>query len=309
MSAAPALPRTLRVIVRDWLNANQAVLADAESCVVIDSGYVRDAARTLALLDAPGMLDRRRIDLLVNTLCHSDHMGGNAALARAHRCRIGVPQGEAPLIRRWDERELWLSYADQRCERFTPDDELQAGARYRWGGLDWLAVAAPGHDMHALMFWCERHGVLISGDALWEHGFGLLLPGPDRRERLESTRATLDTIAALAPRVVVPGHGRPFGDVDAALARARARLAALAEDELRMVRAVLKTMFMFTLLEREAMARDALPDYFARTGLYADLNRDYFGLPAARLADLVVDELQRAGAVELAGGVLRPRTG
>lgn len=164
----------------------------------------------------------------------------------------------------------------------------------------------PTHDMNALMFHCAEHGLLISGDALWENGFGLLLPGEDRALHIKSTRQTLDTIAALAPRQVIPGHGRAFGDVAHTLERAYARLDALAADETRMVRAVLKTMFMFTLLDRTQMALDTLPAYFATTGLYVDFNRTYFGWSPERLAQMLIGELQRVGAIELAEGMIRP---
>ena len=43
---SPALPSQIRVVVRDWLNCNQIVLLGREA-IVVDSGYVRDARRTL----------------------------------------------------------------------------------------------------------------------------------------------------------------------------------------------------------------------------------------------------------------------
>ena len=41
------LPHSVRVIVRDWLNANHIVLA-ARGTVLIDSGYGRDSVLTLS---------------------------------------------------------------------------------------------------------------------------------------------------------------------------------------------------------------------------------------------------------------------
>ncbi len=34
------------------------------------------------------------------------------------------------------------------------------------------ALAAPGHDMGALVFYNPEHRILISGDALWQNGYG-----------------------------------------------------------------------------------------------------------------------------------------
>src|SRR5204863_312683 len=78
---------------------------------------------------------------LVNTHCHSDHMGGNAAIARAYGCPIALPASEAPLIEAWDTKTLLLDYADQYADRFVVDETLDAGATYVWGDLEWRALA------------------------------------------------------------------------------------------------------------------------------------------------------------------------
>jgi glyoxylase-like metal-dependent hydrolase (beta-lactamase superfamily II) len=296
------LPTSVRVIVRDWLNANHIVLIGRQRTVLIDSGYGRDTAQTLDKVS--GVLAGRPLDWLVNTHCHSDHMGGNAAVRAAHACRVSIPRDEALLIDAWDEEALWLSYADQRCERFSFDDTIAPGDEFDWGDLHWRAIAAPGHDMAALMFFCEEAGLLISGDALWENSFGILLPGPDRVTRLAATRATLETIARLPVRTVIPGHGPPFTDVNAALERSLQRLAAFERDELRMVRHVLKVMFVFSLMDRRRLAVDELDDYLESVPLYADFNRRFLGLDRKALADLIVGDLERSGAVRRIDGFL-----
>lgn len=296
------LPSSIRIIVRDWLNANHIVLIGRQRTVLIDSGYGRDTADTLSKVSQA--LAGRPLDWLVNTHCHSDHMGGNAAVQSAHQCRVSIPRDEAPLIDAWDEQTLWLSYADQRCDRFSFDDTVAAGDEFDWGDLHWRAIAAPGHDMAALMFFCEEAGVLISGDALWENGFGVLLPGPDRTARLAATRATLESIAHLPVRIVIPGHGQPFTDVGAALERGFQRLAAFECDELRMVRHVLKVMFVFSLMDRRRLAVDELDHYLESVPLYADFNRQYLQMDRSALADLIVGGLERSGAVRTLDGFL-----
>lgn len=300
----PVLPATVQVIVRDWLNANHILFQEKDRTVLVDSGYGRDARQTVETLGA--RLADRRLDWLVNTHCHSDHMGGNALLRRTHRCRLSIPAGEAALIESWDQQALWLSYADQRCERFDFDDTIAPGQLVQWGGLFWRALAAPGHDMGALMFHCEEERLLISGDALWENGFGVVLPGPDREERLAATRATLETIAGLGVRTVIPGHGQPFSGVEAALERSFQRLDALGRDELRMVRNVLKVMLVFSLLDRRRLPLAGIPDYLASVPLYADFNSRYLQLGKAELAALLVGELERTGAVKTLDGDLVP---
>jgi len=303
VSAAPsALPPQVRVIVRDWLNANHILLKGRDRTVLVDSGYGRDATITLAKVSAE--LAGRPLDWLVNTHCHSDHMGGNAAVRRAHGCRLSIPVGEAPLIDAWDEQTLWLSYADQRCERFAFDDTIAPGDVLDWGDLAWRAIAAPGHDMGALMFHCEEERLLITGDALWENGFGVVLPGPGREERLAAARSTLENIAGLDVGTVIPGHGAPFSNVAEALERGLRRLEAFERDEQRMARHVLKVMFVFSLLDRQRLPLGRIPEYLATVPLYADFNARYFQLSEVALAELIVGELERAGAVKKSNGNL-----
>jgi len=303
MTAALGLPSHIRVIVRDWLNANHILLLGRRT-VLIDTGYGRDAAQALHRLQAPEMIGHRRPDLIANTHCHSDHMGGNAVLARHFAAPIAVPRGEWPLIERWDEAALWLTYADQRCERFQPQLAIDADAALDWGDGQWQALPAPGHDMHALMYWCEEDRLLVTGDALWEHGFGVLLPGSGRDTRLAATRDTLERIARLRPRAIIPGHGAPFSGADAALERAFRRLDALAADETRMVRSVLKTMFVFSLLDRGRLPCAALAEYVAAVPLYREYNTRYFGWDAARLARWLGEELIASRAVRISDGFL-----
>src|SRR5206468_4725311 len=85
------------------------------------------AAQTLALLER--VLAGKEFARLVNTHCHSDHMGGNAAIQKKYGCRTSIPEGEAPLIDRWDEQALILAIADQRAERFRYDDTFRDGDR------------------------------------------------------------------------------------------------------------------------------------------------------------------------------------
>lgn len=82
------------------------------------------------------------------------------------------------------------------------------------------------------------------------------------------------------------------------------RLAAFERDELRMVRHVLKVMFVFSLMDRRRLAVDELGGYLESVPLYTDFNRRYLRLDPAALADLIVGELERAGAVRRMGGYL-----
>jgi glyoxylase-like metal-dependent hydrolase (beta-lactamase superfamily II) len=305
MDARIVFPNSLTVIERGWLSANNIVFADEVSTTVVDSGYDTHQAQTLALVGHS--LKGRKLDWLVNTHCHSDHMGGNAALQRTYGCRTSIPVGEAALIRTWNEGELMLGPAGQRAERFTIDDTIAPGDVLNMGGIDWEAIHAPGHDMHALMFYAPGHRLLISGDALWENGFGVIFPvlfGDD--SAFDATQTTLDRIADLDIDVVIPGHGAPFRDAAGALERARSRLDYYRKDVTRLARHCLKVILTFALLDKRRIELAALADYLDANSLYRDVNARFLGLGKQELADYLVSDLEKAGALQRDGAAIVP---
>ena len=297
-------PSQLHVFVRGWLSANNVVLRSRDGHVLIDTGYLRHAPMTQALVASTRGIGGDPLAWIVNTHCHSDHIGGNAALAAAYGCPIAVPAGEAPLVARWDQKALLYDYCDQRADRFEVHAALMAGSAHVWGDLEWRAIAAPGHDMGALVFYNAEYRILISGDALWEHGFGFVMPPEIDPDALPATRATIEMLGGLDIRVVIPGHGEPFTDVEAALDRARRRLAAFEADTLRVARHALKVNLVFTLLDRQRLSLADMPAYLDRIGIYRDFNRQYFRLPPSELAALLIGELEKAGAVKREDGYL-----
>ena len=305
-AAAALLPPQVHVFVRDWLSSNNVLLKGRGGNVLIDSGYARHVPMTLALLATRQGLDDAPLARLVNTHCHSDHMGGNAAIRARYRCPVMLPAGEAPLIDAWDEKALLLGYCDQRAERFQYDEIVSAGETHIWGDLEWRALAAPGHDMGALVFYNPEYRILISGDALWHNGYGFVMPTEIDPRALPATRATLEMLARLDIQTVIPGHGEPFDDVAAALERAFQRTAAFEADTLRMARHALKMVLTFALLDKQRLAAAELPAYIDRVGIYREFNQRFFRLPAASLAKLLLEELERSGAVRRENGWLRP---
>ena len=303
---APTLPPQVHVFVRDWLSANHILLKSRDGNVLIDTGYVRHVPLTLALLESPRGLGQEPLAAIVNTHCHSDHMGGNASIARRYGCTISIPQGEAALIDTWDTKALLLDYAGQHADVFTADFLLPPGNARVWGDLDWQMIAAPGHDNGALMFFNPEHGILISGDALWKHGFGFVMPREVDATALPAARATLDRIADLDVRVLIPGHGEPFTEVDAALERAYARLETFERDSERLARHALKVILMFVLLDRQRMAAAELPEFLANTGIFRDFNAQFLRLTPDALASVLTRELLATGAIERDAGGWRP---
>jgi glyoxylase-like metal-dependent hydrolase (beta-lactamase superfamily II) len=300
------LSPAIKVIERGWLNCNQILLTSPNENVLIDSGYGRHAATTLSIVEKE--LGGARLHHLINTHCHSDHMGGNRALREKYRCRITIPAGEVKHVVPWTAQSCWSEEMDQYVEQFEFDSTIADGDTFNAGGVTWEAVAAPGHDMDALMFWCASKRILISGDALWERGMGFVWPsnaGDAPNSNIRTAFQTFDVIAALQPAMIIPGHGAPFSDVKRSLEFNRSKLTALANDPVKAARNVAKSLFVFALLDKQEMRASALPAYVAAVPTYRKLDEAFLHIGVDALADLMLRELLANGAVTMRDGVLR----
>ncbi|MBP0588755.1 MBL fold metallo-hydrolase [Paraburkholderia sp. LEh10] len=251
-----ALPRSVRVFERGWLSSNNVLLIDDARAALVDTGYATHAAQTAALVRHA--LGARPLDLIVNTHLHSDHCGGNALLQATWPCRTLIPSTEAQAVREWDETRLTFRATGQYCERFAFSDTIAPGAHLTLGALDWEVLGAPGHDPHSLMLYCAEQQLLISADALWENGFGVIFPELEGESGFAEQQAVLELIGTLAVKTVIPGHGAPFSGVNAALDRAMSRVAWLRADPAHNARNALKVLIVFKLLDARVLSFETL---------------------------------------------------
>ena len=300
------LPESLLVIERGWLSANSIVSFAGDDATVVDSGYVTHAAQTVELV--AHAVRGRRLKRLINTHSHSDHIGGNAALQARFGCEIIVPAGLHATIAEWDENALLLSPLGQQAARFQHDSLIRAGDEMSMGELNWQALAVPGHDMEALAFYNPERRILISGDALWENGFGVIFSELlGEADGIAVTRATLEMLSRLAIDIVITGHGSPFAGVDAAFARAFRRVDSFAADIDKLAWHAIKVLVSFAMLERRRLPAEDFPAFVLGLPFAISINHRYLNLPEDQLVErierelLLVDALRREDGFLVAG--------
>ena len=301
--AAPDIAATLaslgaQVLVRGWLSANNIVFAEGQGggCVV-DTGYVSHAAQTAALIDQA--LAGVPLVHVVNTHLHSDHCGGNASLAQQWPgLRITVPSGYRAHLLPWDDSQLSYRHTDQRCDRFVPTDFIDDGDSLRLGRHTWQVHTAPGHDHDAVLLFEPTSGTLISGDALWENRLAIIFSELADEPGFDAAHQALDLIERLGPRLVLPGHGQPFGDVASAIAASRQRLHAFAAAPIKHRQHAARALVVFHLLAHRSRPRAALVDWIVATPVFRQALQCEHDLPLAhRLAAATVDRLLADGVV------------
>lgn len=290
------------MLERGWLSSNNILLHGAEpgeGAVLIDTGYVTHADQTLALLDA-ALRPNEGIRLIANTHLHSDHCGGNAAVSARHGCPIVIPPGEFAAIAAWDEDALSYRATGQRCDRFSPARTWLPGQVVHQAGREWQIHAAPGHDPHSLILFDARSGTLISADALWQTGFGIVFPELDGDHAFDEVEATLDLIEKLNPGWVIPGHGAPFHDLSSALRVARERLRYFRHNPQRHALHAAKALTVFYMLEvRESLRQDLTAWLLATPVLENTWRRFFADREKEAWVQEMVDDLIRAKVVGL----------
>ncbi len=301
------LPEGIRVFERGWLSSNNVLFVGDEQTALVDTGYATHVEQTLALVRHA--LGGRPLDLIANTHLHSDHCGGNAALQRAYPAvRTMIPPGHASAVEDWDTVALTYAPTGQTCERFRFDALLEPGRVIRLGRHEWQIHAAPGHDPHSAILFEPGSRTLISADALWENGFGVVFPELEGISAFGEVAATLDVIEQLRPTAVIPGHGSVFGGAEQialALARARSRLQSFEQEPARHARHAAKVLLKFKLLELQRVSWDELERWALETAYFRLLIARYCGKGGeSRWLQTLAEDLVRAGAAEMSDGLI-----
>lgn len=304
MATTPSLPADIRVFERGWLSSNNVLCLSPESTALIDSGYATHSGQTLGLLEAA--LDNRALNVLVNTHLHSDHCGGNSALQRHYPdLQTYIPPGHATQVQSWDNHALSYAPTGQICPRFTFSGLLLPGQEVRLGSRCWQIHAATGHDPHSVIFFDPEDRILISADALWENGFGVVFPEVEGQSAFDEVGRTLDLIESLQPLTVIPGHGPVFTNVELALRNARQRLAKFIADPVRHAMYAAKVLCKFKLLEQQSIQRNEFIHWTEQATFFAVLHRAHFSdLAFVIWIDVLLTELIESGAARLDGALI-----
>jgi glyoxylase-like metal-dependent hydrolase (beta-lactamase superfamily II) len=187
---------------------NAGFVVTQDGVVVIDA--LASPRQAEALLRAIRGVTDRPITWLVLTHHHPDHHFGAVVLRQAGAKVIAHPDkrvlasegGEDALIADWVrvvglDAMRGFEFAD------TPDRPVSTADTLRLGGKTIVVThPGPGHSPGDLMVWLPREGVLFAGDVLVEDGVSMVVDGNSG-----ALLGALDSVSALRPRWVVPGHG------------------------------------------------------------------------------------------------------
>ena len=173
----------------------------SDTGLLIDPGDEPDRIKA-ALAD----LGVSKVEAILLTHCHFDHVGAVAPMAEATGAPVYCPKLEVPLLA---DIMAWVPWPGiGPFESYDADETLEGGEKLTLAGLDIEVFFVPGHSPGHLAYSIASEGVLLSGDVLFQGSIGRTdLPGGDHERLLKSIGELLDALPGETN--VLPGHMAP----------------------------------------------------------------------------------------------------
>jgi hydroxyacylglutathione hydrolase len=170
---------------------------DATAAVIVDPGD--EAPRLLDAIDGLGV----RIEAILITHCHFDHVGAVAPVAAATGAPVYCPIIERPVLADIMSYVPFPGFGP--FESYEADHTVEGGEQLTLAGLTFDVVSTPGHSPGHVTYALADQRALFSGDVLFQGSVGRVdLPGGDWNVLEESIGRLVD--AYPAETTVYPGH-------------------------------------------------------------------------------------------------------
>jgi glyoxylase-like metal-dependent hydrolase (beta-lactamase superfamily II) len=170
----------------------------ASSAVIIDPGD--EADRLLAALDALGI---EKLEAILVTHTHFDHIGAVAPVAKATGAPVWCPELETRVLANIMDFVPWPGFGP--FESYDADHTVKGGETLELAGLSFEVMATPGHSPGHVTYALVEDEAIFSGDVLFEGSVGRVdLPGGDWPTLLASIESLLERFGP--DTTVYPGH-------------------------------------------------------------------------------------------------------
>jgi glyoxylase-like metal-dependent hydrolase (beta-lactamase superfamily II) len=222
---------------------NVFLFADGDEVDLLDCGMNSDESVD-AIREAVAHLGARRIRRLIVTHIHPDHYGAAGIFAGAGLADLYLHRLEVPLV---NPRYVELEHLVREVRNYllvngVPDDEAEvlsnsqralsdvvkpAEPAVQLDGAETLEVGrrrlrvewTPGHSPGHICLYDPKDKLLFAGDhMLPELSPNIGLHPQSTPDPLHEYLEGLGRMAAYQPRLVLPAHGRPFGEASARVA-------------------------------------------------------------------------------------------
>ena len=182
---------------------NTYVLTDASGAAMIVDPGCSNRQEEAALRDFIAV-NELRVEKIVNTHCHIDHVLGNAFACRTFGVPLWIPKGEAEMLRA--QKNFALAWGFPQYQAQEEFQLLENEGMLTFGKTQLQILYVPGHSPGHLVFYHAESGNCIGGDVLFRESIGRTdLPGGNHAQLLRYIETML--FALPDNTVVHPGHG------------------------------------------------------------------------------------------------------
>jgi len=259
---------------RGWLNGNHFVFKGNKK-ILIDTAYVGDFEQTRDRIEAVGVR-LEEVEMVINTHCHCDHIGGNRRIHDLSGCEIAIHRVEKGFIDARDGWETWYEFYGQEAEFFPVHIALEEGAKVCLDDLELEVLHTPGHSRGGISLYSPEGRFLISSDAVWDGDLGVLNTIVEGLDAPSVAEASLEKIAALDVEKIYPGHGGIVENPGEAICKCREKLKYLMKDPVRLGNDHLKKILIFVLLMKRGYRSDRLYEYLLKSCWFPAVVDRYF---------------------------------
>lgn len=167
--------------------------------MVIDPGG--EADKIVEMLD----ILEANVKYIYLTHCHGDHIGAVSEVKSKKGGKILIHRDDAEGL---DDENINLSACINMGDiELEPDSRVDDGDLIHVGSLEFRVIHTPGHTKGSTSLYCEKEGLLFSGDTLFRGTWGRTdLPTSSFVQIIDSITKKL--LVLPDETIVYPGHGK-----------------------------------------------------------------------------------------------------
>ena len=171
---------------------------DSGTALIVDPG--EEADRLLKAVDELGI---EKVDAILVTHTHFDHVGAVAPVAQATGAPVYCPELEREVLANIMDYVPWPGFGP--FESYEADHTVAGGETLELAGMKLDVLFTPGHSPGHVTYAIRDERALFSGDVLFQGSVGRVdLPGGDWPTLLSSIQSLVDEFEP--ETVVYPGH-------------------------------------------------------------------------------------------------------
>lgn len=165
-----------------------------------------------------------KLQLIVNTHYHSDHVGGNFHFQNKYGVKIAAHKWDATLINNRDPEACSSKWLDQPVEPYQVDIELSDKDEISAGDSTLQVLHTPGHTLGHISLYEPKEKLLFSGDLLHASDVGWLNIFREGVSAIHRSLESLERISNLKISKAYSGHGPKVDEPSQSIDAARKRL-------------------------------------------------------------------------------------